>query len=187
MTIHERIRKARIRKGLTMEELAAKVGYRSRSAIAKVEAGERSINHDMILKYCEALEVPYIWLLLGEDVKKVNADELLWFKKTIEADFTFLATSNNCIGGDIKSGDQLYLKRDEQIENGEIALVSIDNTNYLVYWYHYPEQCKLLLISVNPEKEPFFFYGDDIQKVLRIGKVVHILTTPKRRKYGNDT
>ena len=40
MTIGERIYKLRTEKGMTQDELAHAVGYKSRSTIAKIEAGE---------------------------------------------------------------------------------------------------------------------------------------------------
>ena len=73
-TIHDRIKIARLQLGMTMAELAEKVGYTGRSAIAKVEAGERSISHDMLVKYAEALKVSPLWLLCGDDAS-INSQE----------------------------------------------------------------------------------------------------------------
>ena len=70
MDIYQRIKKAREAKGWTMQELAEKVGYASNSAIARVESGERSVNHEMLVKYAEALEVSPLWLLYGDDYAK---------------------------------------------------------------------------------------------------------------------
>ena len=77
MNIHQRIKKAREAKGWSMQELAEKVGYSSRSAIARVEAGERSVNHEMLVKYAEALEVSPLWLLYGDEYERATKNELL--------------------------------------------------------------------------------------------------------------
>ncbi len=56
MTVGERVKAARIRKGLTQEELAKKLGYKSRSSVNKIEL-ERDIPRSMIVKLAEILEV----------------------------------------------------------------------------------------------------------------------------------
>ncbi len=67
MTIYERIRTLRIAQGMSQFELAKKVGYKGRSAISKVEKGERDISQSMIEKYAAALGVSPSFLLYGED------------------------------------------------------------------------------------------------------------------------
>lgn len=67
MTIYERIKALRLAKNMSQLELAHKVGYEGRSAISKVENGERDISQSMIVKYAEALEVSTYFLLYGEE------------------------------------------------------------------------------------------------------------------------
>ena len=67
MTIYERIRQLRISQGMSQFDLAKKVGYEGRSAISKVEAGDRDISQSMIQKYAEALNVSPTFLLYGEE------------------------------------------------------------------------------------------------------------------------
>ena len=52
---------------MSQDELAKRVGYQSRSAISKVENGDRDISQSMIAKYAEVLEVSPTYLLYGED------------------------------------------------------------------------------------------------------------------------
>lgn len=66
MTIYERIRALRIEKGLSQGELAKLVGYEGRSAISKVENGDRDISQSMIEKYAAALGVTPTYLLYGD-------------------------------------------------------------------------------------------------------------------------
>lgn len=65
MTIGERVKNARIKKELTQEELAHKLGYKSRSSVNKIEL-ERDIPRSMIVKIAEILvcQVFYIFLQL---------------------------------------------------------------------------------------------------------------------------
>jgi transcriptional regulator with XRE-family HTH domain len=74
MTIYERIRALREELGLTQEELAQKVGYRSRSSINKIEAGQRDINQSQIKDFADALGVSPAYLMGWTD-EKVEKDE----------------------------------------------------------------------------------------------------------------
>ena len=67
MTIYERIKNRRIALGMSQTELAKKVGYVGKSAISKVENGERDISQSMIEQYAKALNVSPIYLLYGDD------------------------------------------------------------------------------------------------------------------------
>lgn len=66
MTIGERVKSARIKKGFTQEELAHKLGYKSRSSINKIEM-ERDIPRSMIVKLAEILEVTPAYLMGWEE------------------------------------------------------------------------------------------------------------------------
>lgn len=57
MTFGERINKIRTERGMTQDELAHAVGYKSRSTIAKIEAGERDVSQSMVVKFSKALNV----------------------------------------------------------------------------------------------------------------------------------
>lgn len=76
MTIYERIKNLRLTLGMSQEELAKRVGYEGRSAISKVENGERDISQSMIEKYAKALNVSPAYLLYGNNYKDFN-DEWL--------------------------------------------------------------------------------------------------------------
>lgn len=50
-----RIKERREALQMTQEELATKVGYKSRSAVNKVELGKRDVSQSMLAKYANAL------------------------------------------------------------------------------------------------------------------------------------
>ncbi|MCD7730283.1 MAG: helix-turn-helix domain-containing protein [Oscillospiraceae bacterium] len=56
MTFGQRIATLRKEKGLTQQELAEKVGYTSRSAIAKIEADERSVSQSELVSLARVLD-----------------------------------------------------------------------------------------------------------------------------------
>ena len=72
MTIGEKIKQARIDKGLTQEELAEKLGYKSRSSVNKIETGGRDIPRSQIKRIAEILDVSPISLLGFEDEKPTD-------------------------------------------------------------------------------------------------------------------
>jgi transcriptional regulator with XRE-family HTH domain len=67
MTIYERIKYLRENLNMSQQELAAKVGYKDKSAISKVERGDRDINQTMIKKYANALGVTPTYILFGDE------------------------------------------------------------------------------------------------------------------------
>ena len=82
MTIYERIKQLRITHGMSQETLAKKIGYVGRSAISKVENGERDISQSMIEKYASALGVSPAFLMFGEertetDINSSKSNEFL--------------------------------------------------------------------------------------------------------------
>lgn len=75
MTIYDRIKFLRVSQGMSQADLAEKVGYIGRSAISKVENGERDISQSMIAKYAEALGVSPTFLLYGEETPTNQKDD----------------------------------------------------------------------------------------------------------------
>lgn len=69
MTFGERIHKMRTEKGMTQDELATAVGYKSRSTIAKIEAGKRDAPQSMIVAFAKALGTTPAYLMGWEDNK----------------------------------------------------------------------------------------------------------------------
>ena len=63
MTFGERVLKLRTEKGMTQDELAIMVGYKSRSTIAKIESGERDPHQSMIVSLAQALGVTPAYLM----------------------------------------------------------------------------------------------------------------------------
>lgn len=75
MTMGERIKEARIKKGYSQTELAQLLGYKSRSSINKIEVNEREIPKSIILKLSEILDVTPAYLMGWESSN--NLDSLM--------------------------------------------------------------------------------------------------------------
>jgi transcriptional regulator with XRE-family HTH domain len=67
MTFGERILLLRTKLGITQDELAQQLGYKSRSSIAKIESNERDVTGSTIIKLSLALNVTPSTLLGWHD------------------------------------------------------------------------------------------------------------------------
>lgn len=74
MTIYQRIKMCRERLNMTQEDLALKTGYKTRSAINKIEAGHRDINQSQVVVFARALGVSPSYLMGWTDEAQPETD-----------------------------------------------------------------------------------------------------------------
>lgn len=67
MTIYDRIRERREQLGMTQQELAEAVGYKTRSAINKIELGLRDISQQKVIDFANALNCSPSYLMGWEE------------------------------------------------------------------------------------------------------------------------
>lgn len=74
MTLYDRIRKRREKLGMSQEELAYILGYKSRSTINKIETGINDITQSKIIAFANALKVSPAYLMgfEVENMKGIN-------------------------------------------------------------------------------------------------------------------
>lgn len=77
MNIGDRIKKRREELGLSQEDLALRMGYKSRSAITKIEKGQRDINQSKIVEYAKALETTPAYLMNWDKTDETSNIEIL--------------------------------------------------------------------------------------------------------------
>lgn len=94
MTVGERIKELRTNLGLTQEELAYKIGYKSRATVNKIESGEREITQSMIVKFANALHVTPSVIMGWEEMpaKKEGEIEKIVSEATKREDLKFFFT-----------------------------------------------------------------------------------------------
>lgn len=63
MTIYDRIRRRREELGMSQQDLADKLGYKSRSAINKIEQGVRDISQSRVIAFANALHTTPAYLM----------------------------------------------------------------------------------------------------------------------------
>ena len=119
MKFGERILKLRTEKGMTQDELAQKLGYKSRSSIAKIENGARDVPRSQIVELAKALGTTPSVLMGWEDDKPADALTVLPTEKihmipvfgSVAAGFGAYASS------DILEYIPLYIENDCDVEN----------------------------------------------------------------------
>ena len=89
-----------------------------------------------------------------------------------DADFCLIAKGDSMKDARINSGDTVFIKKADTVNNGEIAAIIINDEATLKRVYYYPESSKLMLISENSNYEPMVYSGDELEKIRIIGKAV---------------
>lgn len=69
MNINEKIKQLRIQQEMSQQELAERVGFKTASAINKIELGKRDINQSKIILFANALNTTPSYLMGWEDEK----------------------------------------------------------------------------------------------------------------------
>lgn len=201
-TIGKRIQQRRKEFGWTQEELALKMGYKSKSTINKIELGINDIPQSKIKLFAEILSTTPAYLMGWEESEQIalpsnvrpittkrfpllgeiacgepiyaeeDHESYVDASADIKADFCLIAKGDSMNGARIYNGDIVFIRRQPSVNNGEIAAVVIDNEATLKRWYYYPEQKKLILSPENPAFAPLVYVNEELATVLCLGKAV---------------
>lgn len=95
--IGSRILALRKQNNLTQQELANKVGYKSKSAINKIELGLRDISQSKIILFADALNVSPSYLLGIEETSKQEKELFELIKQLDEEQFNELYNFANYV------------------------------------------------------------------------------------------
>ena len=106
-------------------------------------------------------------------------DEWISLPKDIKADFCLRCEGDSMINARINDGDIVFIKSCPEVDNGQIAAVSIDNEVTLKRVYYYPEKNKLVLNPENPAYEPFVYTDEELNDIRILGKAVVFLSKAK--------
>ncbi len=90
----------------------------------------------------------------------------------INADFCLQAAGDSMIGARIHDGDIVFCRQQSMVDNGEIAVVLIDDSATLKRVYYYPQKKKLVLQAENPKYEPFIFENEELDEIRILGKAI---------------
>ncbi|MBQ7985941.1 MAG: helix-turn-helix domain-containing protein [Clostridia bacterium] len=91
----------------------------------------------------------------------------------IDADFCVIAQGDSMINARIFDGDIVFVRKQEMVENGEIAVVIVnDNEVTLKRFFYYPELNQVVLQSENPSFRPMIYMNEELSHIRVLGKAV---------------
>lgn len=190
--IGEMIKKRREQLGMSQDELAKKLGYKSRSSINKMELGLQDVPQRKVKDFAKVLSVSIGYLL--EDNQKQTSDNLIpiysalscgtgtWVDE-IPDDYVSVPESMRFSGrafanfadGDsmtpkIRNGDLLIFQETPQIPSGSVGSFSLNGAYYCKRLKHLPDG-SYWLFSDNPEYDPIPITKNDDFRVLGLYKL----------------
>ena len=200
MDMATRIKERRLAMDYTQEELASKLGLQ-KSAIAKYENGRvENIKRSIIQKMASILECSPSYLMGWEDssipsysnihpigtqslpvLGSVACGEPIFMAEekefyvdsttAINADFVLIAKGDSMTGARINDGDIVFVHQQPEVENGEIAVVAIDDEATLKRFYKYSDDL-IVLRAENPDYKDMVYTPEDHKDVRVLGKAV---------------
>ena len=90
----------------------------------------------------------------------------------VKADFCLFAKGDSMVGARIYEGDLVFVKRQPRVDNGEIAVVLVDDSATLKRVYLYPDEKKMVLAPENPKYKPLVYTGEELKEIQILGKAV---------------
>lgn len=90
----------------------------------------------------------------------------------IHADFCLRAKGDSMIGARIHDGDIVFIRKQESVEDGEIAAVLINDEATLKRVYYDKDAGILTLIAENPMYKTMRYSGEDLNNIRILGKAV---------------
>lgn len=197
--IGKRIKKRRETLGLTQQELANRMGYKSKSTINKIEMGKNDVSQSGVTKFAKALNTSVAYLMgwdnsstnksavsinvLGRVAAGTPLDAIEYVIDTEEITEE-LASTGSFFGLQIKGdsmepricdGDVVIVRQQSDAESGDIVIAMVNGDDAV---------CKKLkkydggiaLISLNTKYEPMMFSEEEIKHkpVKILGKVVEL-------------
>ena len=132
-----------------------------------------------IMPLPEMRKVPLLGAIAcGEPIYR-EEDEWISLPNDIKADFCLRCQGDSMIDARINDGDIVFIKSCPEVENGQIAAVSIDNEVTLKRVFYYPEKNRLVLYPENKAYEPFVYMNEELNDVRILGRAVMFLSGVK--------
>ena len=194
--IGDRIKERRIALGWTQEELADRMGYKTRSSINKIELGIQDIPQSKISEFARVMATTEAYLLEWTDEQPTDSRRVPVYGRVaagipIEAienivdweeipaewhgEYGCLTIKGDSMSPRILDGDRVIVKRQDDAESGDIV-IAIINGNDGVCKKLIKHESGITLQSLNPTYEPMYFSRDSLEQVpvLIWGKVVEL-------------
>ena len=90
----------------------------------------------------------------------------------IHADFCLIAHGDSMTGARINDGDIVFIRKQDIVENGEIAAVVIGDEATLKRFFYYREKELLILRAENPKYPDLIYTGAELEAVHVLGLAI---------------
>ncbi len=196
--LSRRVRQRREELGLSQEELADRMGYRSKSSITKLEKGVNDLPQSKLEELAAALNTTPAWLL-GLDIPapppgfeplpamaqvplvgsiacgtpitaEQNIECYIGVPAAWHADFA-LTCHGNSMAPTICDGDIVCIRRQPEVEQGEIAAVRVGEEATLKH-FHRQGDAVMLLADNAAVCPPMIYTGAQLEELQIEGKAV---------------
>lgn len=206
MTVGERLKRRRKELGMSAEAVAEKLGC-SPSTVYRYENGEiNKMGIDKLKPIAEAINTSPAYLMGWEDEETLpanvsriepmqriplvgqiacgtpilaeqNIEDYVDLPGNIRADFALTCKGESMIGAGIRTGDIVYIRKQEEVENGQIAAVMVGGDEATLKRV-YTKPGVVQLVAENPNIAPAVFIGEEAEQIHIIGLAVaytHVL------------
>lgn len=197
----KRIRDLRRDRGLTLEQVATVVGV-GKSTVRKWETGMiANMRRDKIASLATALGTTPAYLMGWDDdpvgfvqgarpistvslplLGNVACGEPTFAEENVQtyieadegtrADFCLRVKGDSMINARIFDGDVIFVKKQDMVDDGEIAVVLIEDEATVKRVYYDRDNNVLTLIPENPTYKPMRYVGPELDTVRILGKVL---------------
>ena len=195
-----KLKEIRKQRKMSQAKLAEKLGV-SRSTVSMWEIGASQPDNDNLLQLAQILNIS-LDVLLGNDassaedasyvlpvqIKRVpllgniacgepifaeeEHGEYIYTSDALDVDFCLRAQGDSMIGARIYDGDIVFVRRQDMVDDGEIAAVLIGDEVTLKRVRYDKEAETLSLYPENPKYKTMHFSGEELEEIKILGKAI---------------
>ena len=200
MTFGERVRARREQLDMTQDELAKKLGYKSRFSVNKIELDQRNMKQSQIVSLANALQTTPGYLMgwkenehpipsnisipaahgipilgticCGDGIyAEQNYDGMFFVDSSIKADCCLHVHGDSMIDAGIRDGDIAFIQKGTDIDDGDICGIVLRDSNEAVLKKIFKSDGHLILQPCNTQYKPII---EDPDNVLIVGEMVGV-------------
>lgn len=191
MKLHERIKERRLALGMTLMDVANALGVKE-ATVQRYESGEiKNPKHQTVIELARIFRCTPAHLMGWEDdvsikpvgglplLGKIAAGQPILASEECElfspiedtnADFCLRVRGDSMVGAGIKDGDIVFIRKQDCVDDGEIAAVLVEDEATLKRVYITDDA--VTLISENPKYKPMVFTKKQCKNIRILGKAV---------------
>ena len=138
------------------------------------ELGDDGTNYIDNLYKIDKIKLPMLGTIAcGEPIfADEDRESYVMVGTEIRADFCLKCQGDSMINARIHDGDIVFIRKQDIVDNGEIAAVIIDDEATLKRFYYYKEQNMVILRPENSKYKDIILTGEQLERVKVLGKAV---------------